>query len=90
MVQPRIIQFFKAPRKNKTQQPLTVAFSPRQKTPADLRLWATSVSARRLALERLDVSGVVFGDVEDAPHWYVGKNYPEPQQNAGFSRAVMN
>lgn len=68
MVQPCIIQFFKAPRKKK-QQPLAVAFSPRQKTLADLRLWATSVSARRLALERLDVSGVMFGDVEDAPHW---------------------
>lgn len=53
----------------KKQQPLAVAFSPRQKTLADLRLWATSVSARRLALERLDVSGVMFGDVEDAPHW---------------------
>lgn len=52
----------------KTATPGSCLF-PRQKTLADLRLWATSVSARRLALERLDVSGVMFGDVEDAPHW---------------------
>lgn len=66
------IQFFKA-------RKLLLAKNPR----ADLRLWATSVSARRLALERLDVSGVVFGDVE-SPLVSWEKLSTEPQQKGRF------